>query len=124
LPARAQDTGDLLSLPGTATNLRNQEVNTERCILVVEEALEFRDLFSEHVWGVADATDHTDATGIGDGCCELRTGSNVHASEHDGVCDLEQVGGDRTDLFWMGVSMASSLIVYAWRERVAYEGKS
>ena len=40
------------------------------------------------------------------------------------MCDLEQVGGDRADLFWMGVSMASSLIVYAWRERVAYEGKS
>jgi hypothetical protein len=91
--------GHLLSLPSTAANLRNQEIDAERSVLVVEEALEFRNLFSEHVWGVAHATDHTDATGVGDGCCELRTGSDVHAGEHDGMCDLEQVGRDRADLF-------------------------
>jgi hypothetical protein len=94
-------TGNLLSLPGTAANLRNQEIDTEGSILVVEEALEFRNLFPEHVWGVADATDHTDAAGVGDGCCELGAGGDVHAGEHDGVCDLEQVGRDRADLFWM-----------------------
>jgi hypothetical protein len=106
--ARPQRVGNSLGLPGATADLRNQEVHTERCVLVVEEALEFCDLFPEHVWGVADATDHTDATGVGDGCCELGTGGNVHAGEHDGVCDLEQVGGDRADLFWLGVSMLRS----------------
>jgi hypothetical protein len=95
----AWDALHILSFPGTAANLRNQEIDTERSILVVEEALEFRDLFSEHVRSVTYATDHTNTTGIGDGCCELGTGSHVHAGEHDGVCDLEQVGGDRADLF-------------------------
>jgi hypothetical protein len=72
--------------------------------------------------GVADATDHTDATGVGDGCCELRAGGDVHAGEHDGVCDLEQVGGDRADLFWLGVSMV--VLLFTLGEGAAYEGKS
>lgn len=111
----------LLSLPGTAANLRDQKIDTERSVLVVEEALKFRDLLSEHVWGVAHATDHTDATSIGDGCCKLRTGSDVHASEHDGVSDLEQIGGGRADLFWLGVSMVVSLFTHSKRGDVRGE---
>lgn len=95
----------LLGLPRTAANLRNKKIHTEWCVLVVQEALELCNLFSEHVWGVANATDHTDATGIGDSCCELGASSNVHASEHDRMCDLEQVGGHRADLLCLVVSM-------------------
>jgi hypothetical protein len=101
----------LLGLPGTASNLRNKKIHTERCILVVQEALELCNLFSEHVWGVANATDHTDAAGVGDCCCELRASSNVHAGEHDRVCDLEQVGGHRADLLCLVVSMLFTLLL-------------
>lgn len=104
-----KNNGFSLGLPGTATNLRNQKIHTEWCVLVVQEALELCNLFSEHVWGVANATDHTDAAGVGDSCCELRASSDVHAGEHDRVCDLEQVGGYRADLLCLVVSMLFTL---------------
>ena len=43
-----------LGLSCAATNLRQEQVNTEWCILIGQVALEFSDLFSEHVWGVAN----------------------------------------------------------------------
>ena len=89
----------LLGLPGAAANLGNKEIDTEWRVLVVQEALELCNLFSEHVWSISNATDHTDAAGVCDSCCKLRASSNVHAGEHDRVCDLEQVGGHRADLF-------------------------
>lgn len=89
----------LLGLSGATADLGNKKIDTKWCVLVVQEALQLCNLFSEHVWGVANATDHTDTASIGDSCCELRASSNVHASEHDRVCDLEQVGGHRADLF-------------------------
>ena len=110
----------LLGLPSTTTNLRNKKINTKWCVLVGQEALEFCDLFSEHVWCVANATDHANTASIGDCCCELRASSNVHASEHDGVCDLEQVGSNRADLFCWDVSMLFTIV---FLKRVAYEEK-
>jgi hypothetical protein len=91
----------LLGLSSASANLRNQKIHTEGSVLVIQEALELCDLLSEHVWGVTNATDHTDAASVGDSCCELRASSNIHASEHDRVCDLEQVGGHRADLFYV-----------------------
>ena len=110
----------LLSLPGTAANLRNKKIHTERCVLVVQEALELCDLFSEHVWGVANATNHTDTASIGDSCCELGASSNVHASEHDRVCDLEQVGGHRADLFCL---MSACCLPYVFHVESGLRGE-
>ena len=90
----------LLRLSGTSSDLWDQEVNTEWCILVLEEALELGDLLAEHVWGVSHAANDTDAAGVRHGCGELRSSSHVHASQHDGVVDVEEVGRGRADLLY------------------------
>lgn len=90
----------LLGLPGAAADLGNEEINAERGVLVVQEALELRDLFAEHVWSVTNAADHADAAGVRDSRCQLGAGGDVHAGEHDRVCDPEEVGGHRADLLY------------------------
>lgn len=93
------DRGFLLGLAGTATNLREKKVDTEGSVLVVQVALEFGNLFAEHLGGIANATDHTQTTGVGDSGSELGTRSHVHACQQDGVVDLEQIGDRGADLF-------------------------
>lgn len=68
-------------------------------------ALELCDLLPEHVWSVSHATNHADATSVSDGRRQLGAGSDVHASKHDRVGDLEKIGGHRADLFCLAVSM-------------------
>jgi hypothetical protein len=88
----------ILGLTGRATDLWKQEINTEWRILVVQVALELSDLLAEHVWGVTDTTDNTEAAGIGNGCCELWASSNVHTSQEDWVLDLQEIGSSGADL--------------------------
>lgn len=88
----------LLGLSCTATNLWEQEIDTERCVLVVQEALQLCDLLAEHVWSVADTADDTDTTSVGHSGGELRTSGHVHASKHDWVLDLEQIGRGGAEL--------------------------
>ena len=89
---------NVLGLAGTATNLGEQQINTERSALVVEVALQLSNLLAKHVWGVTNASKHTEASGIGDGGSELGTGSHVHAGKQNGVLNLQQVGELRADL--------------------------
>lgn len=89
----------LLGLASTATNLGKEQINTEWCVLVLEERLQLGDLLAEHVWGVANSSDNTEATGIGNSGSELRASRNVHASKENWMVDLEEVGGDRAELF-------------------------
>lgn len=56
--------GNSLGLSSASTDLRNQQINTERGVLVVQEALQFCDLFLQHLGGVTDTTDDTQTTGI------------------------------------------------------------
>ena len=65
----------------------------------MQVALEFGDLFAEHLGGVANATDHTQTPGVGDSGGELGTRSHVHACQQDGVVDLEQISDWGADLF-------------------------
>lgn len=88
---------DLLGLTGIATNLGQQQVNTERGVLVIEEALQLGDLFLEHVRSVADTTDDTQTTGVGDRGRQLRAGGHVHTCQQDRVVDLEQIGDGSAD---------------------------
>jgi hypothetical protein len=78
--------------------LRKQQIDTEWRILVVEVALQLSDLLAQHVWCVSDAAEDTDASGVCDGGGKLGTSSHVHAREHDGVLDLQQVGELCADL--------------------------
>jgi hypothetical protein len=64
----------------------------------VQEALELSNLLPQHVWRVADTADDTESTSVGDGGCELRAGSNIHASKKNGVVDLQEIGRNRLDL--------------------------
>lgn len=89
----------LLGLASAATNLGEEQVNTEWGVLVLEERLQLGDLLAEHVWGVANSSDNTEASGIGNCGSELWAGRNVHTSKEYRVVDLEEVGGDRAELF-------------------------
>lgn len=80
-----------LGLARTSTNLRKQQIDTERRLLVVQVSLELGDLLAQHVWCVSDTTEDTDSSGVGHGSGELRSSSHIHASKHDGVLDLQQI---------------------------------
>lgn len=88
----------VLCLSCTAADLWKQKINPKWGFLVCEEALELGNLLSKHVWGVSNTSDDTDSACVGDGCCELRTSSDVHASEHDWVLDLQEIGRDGANL--------------------------
>ena len=70
----------LLGLSCAATDLWEEQVDTEWSVLVLEEALELCNLLAEHVWGVADTTNDTDTASIGHGSSELRTSIGLVAS--------------------------------------------
>jgi len=90
----------IVGLARIATNLRKEQIDAERGILILQKALEFCNLLLEHVWGVSDTSNDTKTSSICDGGGELRAGSNVHARKQNGVVDLQEIGGDRSDLLW------------------------
>lgn len=88
----------ILGLACTAADLGEKQVNAERCVLVVEEALQLGNLLAEHVGSVPNTTEHTQTSGVGDGGSELRSCGYVHAGQQHGVLDLQQVGELGADL--------------------------
>ena len=92
----------ILCLSRIAANLRDQKIHAKRCILVFQESLQFGNLLTQHVRGVADASDDAETAGIGHRCCEFWTSGYVHTSEHDGVVDFEEVGDCCSELLWEG----------------------
>ena len=64
--------------------------------------LDLVDLVTEHGGSVADATEDTDTTGIGNSSSQLGAGSHVHTSQEDGVVDLEKIGDGSADLLCWG----------------------
>lgn len=60
-------------------------------------------MLTEHVGSVADATDDAEPAGVGDRGSEFRPGGDVHAGEHDGVVDFEEVGDGGAELLLRGV---------------------
>ena len=88
----------LLGFPRTTTDLWDQKINTEWCVLVFEICLQFGDLFPQHIRGVANAANDSQSTGIGDGCSESRSSRDVHACEHDWVIDFEEVSDRGAEL--------------------------
>jgi hypothetical protein len=78
--------------------LGQEQVDTEGGVFVVQEALELGNLLPQHVWRVADTTDDTETTSVGNGGCKLGASCNVHTSKQNWVVDLEEIGGDRLDL--------------------------
>lgn len=91
---------NILRLPRIPAYLRDQQIHTERRILVFQEPLEFCDLLPEHVRRVAHPTDDAEAAGIGDCGGKFGAGGDVHTGEHDGVVDFEEVGHGGAELFW------------------------
>lgn len=118
----------LLGLSCRASNLREQQIDAERRVFVVEVAFQLCDLFSKHIGSVpnldllsmlilvtADAvsytTNDTDSSCVGNGCGELWASCNVHARQHYWVLDLEEVGDRGLDLLWGGHLEERSRIV-------------
>lgn len=91
---------DLLGLAGRATNLGKQQVDTEGSVLVGQVALELGDLLLEHIGGVANTTDDTQTTGVGDSSRQLGAGGHVHTSQQNWVVDLEKISDGGTDNLW------------------------
>lgn len=81
----------LLGLARTAADLREQEVDAEWRVLVCQVALELGDLLSQHVRCVTNTADDTETAGVGDSSSKLGSSSHVHAGQHDGVLDLQQI---------------------------------
>lgn len=100
----------LLGLAGTAANLGKEKVDTEGSVLVGQVALEFGDLFAQHLGGIADATDDTQTTGVGDSSGQLGTRSHVHACQQDGVVDLKQISDRGTDLFCFVIMVSIDVV--------------
>jgi len=92
------ETGCLLGLPRTSADLGKQEIHAKGSFLVVEVALQLRDLLAKHVGSISNAAEDTDSAGVCYGGCQLRAGGHVHSSEHDGVLDLEQISELCADL--------------------------
>lgn len=90
----------LLGLTGTATDLGEEEVDTEGGILILQVALQLSDLFAEHIRSITNTTDDTQTTGIGDRSSQLRASGHVHTSQQNGVVDLKQIGDGSTDDLW------------------------
>ena len=89
----------LLGLPSIATNLWDKEIDAKGRILVLQVGFQLRDLLSEHIWGITDAADDAEATGVGDGCCETGACGDIHPGEHDRVVDFEEIGDRGAELF-------------------------
>jgi hypothetical protein len=89
-----------LGLASASSNLRNQKVNTKRRALVVQEALQLCNLFTQHFRCVADTTNNTQATSISDSGGQLGASGHVHTCQQDGVVDLEQISESSTDLLY------------------------
>ena len=90
----------LLCLPGVTADLWDQEIYPKWSILVLQEALELGDLFSQHVWGVADAANDTQPASVGNCGGELGAGCYVHTGEHYWVVDFEEVSDRCAELLW------------------------
>ena len=82
---------NILRLPRITTNLRDQKIDTKWCVLVFQEPFQLGNLLTQHIWGVADASDDTETAGICDCSCEFWTSGDVHTGKHDGVVDFEEV---------------------------------
>jgi hypothetical protein len=80
--------------------LRKQEINAERRIFIIQKRLQLSNLFTEHVWCVANSSDDTKTTSVGDSGGELGACRYVHSRKEDRVPDLEQIGHRRANLFW------------------------
>ena len=90
----------LLCLPGVSADLRDEEIDTEWSVLVLQEALQLGNLFSEHVRGVADAANDAQTASVRDSGSKLGAGCHVHAGKHDGMVDFEEVSDRRAKLFY------------------------
>jgi hypothetical protein len=97
--------GCSLGLSRASADLGKQEINTKGCFLVVEVALQLRDLLAKHVGSVSNAAEDADSASVCYSSCQLRAGGHVHAGKHDGVLDLEQIGELCADLLCGVVSM-------------------
>lgn len=90
----------VVGLASATANLGKKQVDTEGSVLVVKEALELGDLLAQHVRGIADTTNNTKTTSVGDSGGKLGTSGNVHARKEDGMLDLEKIGDGSSELLW------------------------
>ena len=110
--------GHLLCLSGTATDLRQQKVNTKGSILVLEITLQFGDLLSQHVRRVSNTSNNAQASGVGDSSGKLRTSGDVHSGKHDRVIDLQEIGRCGSDLLYIGsATVGLCLVSFLTRRR-------
>lgn len=108
--------GNILGLASASANLGQEKIDTKGSVLIGEEALELVDLLLEHLWGVSNATNDTETTGIGDGGGKAGTRGDVHACEEDGVFDAEQVGDGSANLLCFVMAVVSIMLCTGLRK--------
>lgn len=107
----------LLGLPRAASDLREQQIDTEWSVLVFQVGLYLCDLLAEHVWCVSHATDDSETACVGDCCGELGPSCYVHASQKNWVLDVEEVGDRCADFLW---DSSSASQVSSWEHCETY----
>ena len=102
-PRRSEVIGSisLLRFPRIAAHLRDQEINPERRVLILQEALELCYLLPQHIWCVSYSTNDAESARICDSRCELGASGDIHACKHDGVIDPKEVGYCGAELLYM-----------------------
>ena len=91
----------VLGLASATTDLREQEIDTKWRILVIQVTLELGNLLSQHVRCVTNTTNNTKAASVSDSSSELGTSSHIHASQQNGVLDLEQISELGAELLYV-----------------------
>ena len=87
----------ILGLAGASADLRKEEIDTEWGVLVVQVLLQLVDLLPQHLGGVANTSNNTQSTSVGNSGSQLGASSHVHTSQQNWVVDLEQISNRGTD---------------------------
>jgi hypothetical protein len=95
---------DILSLARISTDLGQQNINSERRILVLKMRLQFLNLLPQSIWTVAETPNDADPACIGDGCGEEWACCYAHSCQHNRMRDVEEVRQRRADAFWISFS--------------------
>ena len=88
----------VVGFPRTATDLWDGKVDAELVPARLEERLGLVDLLLERLGREQQSADRPDSTRVGDCGHEIGMRDRVHARQHDGVLDAEQVRQRCADL--------------------------
>lgn len=104
----------LLCLAGAPADLGNHDVHAERGVLVHEVRLELVDGVGHLPRRVGAAADDAETAGVGDGCGQAGARRPIHACQHDGMLDSQQLRGGSLDRWGLSRKILAVGIMEVW----------